>query len=52
MTSRNETAVEYESPTLTTVGSLADLTQANHKTPTTLDATFATGTASNLLTWS
>jgi hypothetical protein len=52
MTSPNETAAEYESPTLTTVGSLAELTQAHHKAPTTLDATFPTGTASSLLTWS
>jgi hypothetical protein len=52
MTSRNETTVEYESPTLTTVGSLADLTQAHHKAPTTLDATFAAGTKFTEETWS
>jgi hypothetical protein len=52
MTSRNETAVEYESPTLTTVGSLADLTQAHHKAPTTLDAAFTAGTPLPQETWS
>jgi hypothetical protein len=52
MTSRNEAAAEYESPTLTTVGSLADLTQANHKAPTTTDANFPTGTPFSDETWS
>ncbi len=52
MTSRNETPAQYESPTLTTVGTLADLTQAHATVSNHLDAAYAGGTPTSELTYS